>query len=147
VNAIRRSLPRTPLPHTVALLAVLALGGCGGGSGATAGVIVDVQERDFHISAPQHVHAGVVTLRVHNTGPDRHELIVARDDRALPMRSDGLTVDEEAVQHDEPGALEPAQAGALRDLHVDLHPGRYVLFCNMAGHYLGGMHASLVASQ
>jgi uncharacterized cupredoxin-like copper-binding protein len=25
-----------------------------------------------------------------------------------------------------------------------LAPGRYVLFCNMSGHYLGGMHRLLV---
>ena len=24
----------------------------------------------------------------------------------------------------------------------DLKPGRYVLWCNLEGHYLGGMHAS-----
>jgi uncharacterized cupredoxin-like copper-binding protein len=29
---------------------------------------------------------------------------------------------------------------------VKLRPGRYELFCNMAGHYLGGMRAQLVAS-
>jgi uncharacterized cupredoxin-like copper-binding protein len=92
------------------------------------------------------VHAGVVTLRVHNDGPDHHELLVARSAHTLPLRSDGLTVNEEAIQHDEPGALEPAEAGAVRQLRVTLTPGRYVLFCNMAGHYLGGMHATLLVT-
>jgi uncharacterized cupredoxin-like copper-binding protein len=31
-------------------------------------------------------------------------------------------------------------------LHLHLTPGRYVLFCNMAGHYLGGMHRTLVVA-
>jgi uncharacterized cupredoxin-like copper-binding protein len=30
---------------------------------------------------------------------------------------------------------------------VHLAPGRYVLFCNMTGHYMGGMHSTLVVSQ
>jgi uncharacterized cupredoxin-like copper-binding protein len=29
---------------------------------------------------------------------------------------------------------------------VKLRPGRYELFCNMAGHYLGGMRVQLVVS-
>jgi uncharacterized cupredoxin-like copper-binding protein len=29
---------------------------------------------------------------------------------------------------------------------LHLRPGRYELFCNMAGHYLGGMRAELVVT-
>ena len=60
------------------------------------------------------------------------------------MRSDGLTVDEESLQRREVGVLEPAEASAVRDLRVRLTPGRYVLFCNMSGHFIGGMHRVLV---
>ena len=34
--------------------------------------------------------------------------------------------------------------GAVRTLHLKLAPGRYIFFCNMAGHYLGGMHHEVV---
>ena len=34
--------------------------------------------------------------------------------------------------------------GSVRELHVRLTPGRYVLLCNMSGHYMGGMHRTLV---
>jgi uncharacterized cupredoxin-like copper-binding protein len=27
---------------------------------------------------------------------------------------------------------------------VTLKPGRYILFCNMAGHFMAGMHTELV---
>jgi hypothetical protein len=40
--------------------------------------LVSVTERDFSIKAPKVVRAGEVTLRVHNLGPDRHELIAVR---------------------------------------------------------------------
>ena len=104
--------------------------------------VVDVVERDFRISLSTHVvSAGEVVFRVENHGPDAHELIVVRERGALPLRSDGITVDEEAVAKQEPGSLEPAPAGADRELRVHLTRGRYVLFCNMYGHFMGGMHA------
>lgn len=104
-------------------------------------------ERDFHISAPATLESGQVRLRVHNLGPEAHELIVVRTsaERApLPLRADGLTIDEDAVSHATVGVLEPGHAGSVRELTVQLSPGRYEMFCNMSGHFLGGMHADLV---
>ena len=131
---------------------VLALAGCGG-SGAGAGArraapVLAVAERDFSISAPGSVRAGEYTLRVHNEGSTDHELIVVRDagGRMLPLRPDGLTVREEAIEHDEAGSLEPAAAGATRGLRLHLEPGRYTFFCNMEGHYMAGMHAEVDVS-
>ena len=131
----------------VAALAALIAVGCGGhGTAATGGTpIVNVGERDFAITAPTTVQAGQVIVRVSNKGPVGHELIVVRAPNAdLPMRSDGLTVDEARLQNSELGALEPIDAPATRDLAIHLTPGRYVLFCNMSGHYIGGMHRVLV---
>ncbi len=129
-----------------AALAGVLLAGCGG-TGPAAGSVVPVSEADFQIAGPTHLTAGEYTLRVHNEGPTEHELIVARSGgHALPLRSDGLTVSEEALQSREVGALEPGRPGAVRDLKVHLAPGRYVLFCNMEGHYMAGMHAELVVS-
>ena len=136
------------LAAALALAAMLLTSGCGGAASApVAGSVIAVAERDFHISAPTHLRAGPVVLRVHNVGPDQHELIVARlTGSGLPLRRDGLTIDEEALTRDEPGSLEPGQPGVTRDLAINLAPGRYVLFCNMEGHYLGGMHHEIVVS-
>ncbi|MEP6892504.1 MAG: hypothetical protein ABI927_01880 [Gaiellaceae bacterium] len=124
----------------------LTMAGCGSQLGAEGGVaVVHVTERDFAIRTTKQVSAGEVVLRVRNRGPGSHELLVVRvsgDD--LPFRSDGLTVDEDAVTKAEVGVLEPDHAGVVRDLRVHLMPGRYVLFCNMSGHFLGGMHSDLV---
>jgi uncharacterized cupredoxin-like copper-binding protein len=131
-----------------ACLAVgLSAAGCAGSHVlGVEGTIVQVSERDFAISAPRHVAAGPVTLRVANHGPDAHELIVVRTrDGRLPFRGDGLTVDEDAVEHSTLGALEPGEPGGIRELRLNLRPGRYVLFCNMSGHYLGGMQSVLEA--
>jgi uncharacterized cupredoxin-like copper-binding protein len=32
----------------------------------------------------------------------------------------------------------------VRGLVLRLRPGRYEIFCNMAGHYMSGMHAVLL---
>jgi uncharacterized cupredoxin-like copper-binding protein len=129
------------------VLLVLVAAGCGqaGSSATPRPSVIDVSERDFAVAAPKTLPAGDVVLRVHNKGPDAHELIVVRaPDARLPMRSDGLTVDEESLQRSEAGVLEPAEAPAVRDLPLHLTPGRYVLFCNMSGHFIGGMHRLLV---
>jgi uncharacterized cupredoxin-like copper-binding protein len=128
-----------------AALFAAVLSGCGGGQhSARGGLALTVTERDFAIRAPKRVSAGDVVFRVRNWGPDDHELIVVRADGALPIRRDGLTVDEGALEHSEVGALEPGEPGHSRELRVHLSPGRYVLFCNMAGHYFGGMRSVLV---
>jgi hypothetical protein len=138
--------PQRILPALLAclLLAGLALSGCGGGSEQPSGPTFSVTEKDFHITAPRRLPAGRVNLSVTNRGPDAHELIVARRGSGrLPLRSDGLTVDEEMIQYEEVDGLEPGEPGT-RQLSFRLTPGTYEVFCNMAGHYRGGMHRKFV---
>jgi uncharacterized cupredoxin-like copper-binding protein len=138
----------------VAGFALLALPGCSGRQSAQrdAGTPVTVAERDFRISVDgssvrQHVKSGDVRLAVRNRGPDTHELLLVRTNGSrLPLRADGLTVDEDAVKSATVATVEGHDAGTAEKLKVHLAPGRYELFCNMAGHYLGGMHAELVVS-
>jgi uncharacterized cupredoxin-like copper-binding protein len=59
------------------------------------------------------------------------------------LRRDGLTVDEAALEHRMVGVLEAGEPGADRRLVLRLRPGRYEFFCNMSGHYLGGMHRTV----
>ena len=133
------------------LLAALAAGlsACGAGHLLPAtGRVVDVSERDFSINvSTQHLAPGRVTFRVTNHGPDDHELIVIRErGTQLPLRTDGITVNEEQLTPETVGALEPGAPGAVRNLTVRLKKGRYVLLCNMSGHFMGGMHAVVVVS-
>jgi len=104
---------------------------------------VSVTIEDFRIKAPKHVRAGDVVFLVHNKGPDAHEFIVVRADESLPLRSDGVTADEDAFEKQTAGALEPGAPGEVRRLHVHLRPGLYELICNMSGHYLGGMRTQV----
>jgi uncharacterized cupredoxin-like copper-binding protein len=131
----------------ITLTAVLS--GCGGTAARTdGGQVVNVRERDFQISlSTTHVDAGDVVFRDHNAGPDAHELIVIRSDGGrLRLRADGMTVDEEGLEKLTVGALEPGAGGSTRELRVRLEPGTYTLLCNMYGHYMGGMHSTLVVA-
>lgn len=106
---------------------------------------MNVTEKDFHIDAPSTLAAGEVVFHVHNAGPDEHEFIVMHGAAAaLPLQNDGLTVDETAAKHRSAGELEPGAPGLTRTVRMKLAPGRYVFYCDMTGHFMGGMHTEVV---
>jgi uncharacterized cupredoxin-like copper-binding protein len=111
------------------------------------GTPVNVRLEDFKVREDAAVvPAGTVSFRILNQGPTTHEINVVRTDHApdkLPLQRDGLTVNEDA-----PGMkfLDDAEGLDIDDretLALDLAPGHYVLYCNLEGHYLGGMYAAL----
>ena len=113
------------------------------------GIPVNVRLEDFKVQQDAAVvPAGTVSFRILNQGPTSHEFIVVRTDRdpdKLPLQRDGLTVDEEG-----PGIDLLDEVGGLdiddrQTLDLRLTPGHYVLYCNLEGHYLGGMYATLTA--
>jgi uncharacterized cupredoxin-like copper-binding protein len=90
--------------------------------------------------------SGDVTLHLQNDGPSTHEFNVDRTDLDagnLPLRADGLSVDEKSPSLTRIGSIEIVEAGDAANLKVNLPPGHYVLYCNLEGHYLGSMHATL----
>jgi len=102
---------------------------------ATMGIDIDVAS----------VAAGAVTFQVTNaSATDIHEMLVAPivdETTQLPYSADEDRVDEEAA-HDmgEVSELEPGQSGSLT---INMKPGKYILFCNIPGHYVMGMWAIL----
>jgi len=132
-------------------LAALVIGGltaCGSGGAHADGTLVQVKEKDFRILlSRKRVPAGDVRFVVHNAGPDDHELIIVRARRrSLPLRNDGVTVSEQKLKPQTVATLEAAGPGAVRQVRVHLARGTYEVFCNMAGHYMGGMHAFFVVT-
>jgi uncharacterized cupredoxin-like copper-binding protein len=104
-----------------------------------------VRIKDFKIEpALPSIEEGRVTLSVWNDGPTTHEFVVARSDQPsdeLPLSADGIRMDEDAVTAvDE---LDEVGAKTRGNLSLSLSSGRYVFFCNLEGHYLAGMHASI----
>lgn len=85
--------------------------------------------------------AGLVTFTAKNEGATPHELVVIKSDLApdaLPVT--GGLVDESAV--DFIGEIEEFPAGESQTAAFELEAGKYVLICNVAGHYQLGMHAA-----
>ena len=111
------------------------------------GTLHDVLLEDFEVRQEATVvRAGTVSFRILNQGPTTHELIVVRTDRAsdkLPLQRDGLTVNEEARGIDLIDEAEGLDIDDRQTLVLRLAPGHYVLYCNLEGHYLGGMYAAL----
>lgn len=127
----------------------LVLVACLPADGGPTGQVFDVRIKDFKIfpssaSAPD----GLVTLNVSNKGPTTHEFVVVRTDLpddALPIGTDGLSVDEDGLEPvDE---IEGIEDGTSRQVTVRLEPGNYVFFCNFEGHYLAGMHADVEVTE
>jgi len=143
---LRRAARITPCLLACAFT-VFALSACSSEPTSATGEVVHVTVKDFHIQLSRtHVRAGEVRLVVENRGPDTHEVLVARTSEALPLRPDNITVDEDALEPVTLGDVEAESPGTVEVLRLKLRPGRYELFCNMAGHYLGGVRARLVVS-
>lgn len=128
--------------------ALIVLSACSGTAETSSGPAVDVTLRDFSIhSSLSTVNAGPIAFNVYNQGPATHEFVVVRTDLPadrLPIATDGLSVDEDALAR--VGEISDVNISTSEALDLRLPPGRYVFFCNLEGHYLGGMHLAFVVS-
>ena len=94
------------------------------------------------------VPAGKVTFVVTNDSHDIiHEIIVSAlpaGATELPYLADEIRVDEDkAVSLGEVSELDPGKGGSLT---VDLAAGTYILYCNIPGHFVGGMWTVLTVT-
>jgi uncharacterized cupredoxin-like copper-binding protein len=118
-----------------AVVAVPALG-FAASSGATSKVVL----REWAlVPSPATAAAGSITFTVRNRGKTRHEFVVLRTNVAadkLPVKNGRAS---EKGQKGEIGNLAP---GATKRLTLTLAKGKYVLICNLSGHYQAGQHAA-----
>jgi uncharacterized cupredoxin-like copper-binding protein len=88
----------------------------------------------------QSAKTGKVTFRIRNTGKKIHEFVIIQTDRAanaLPKKSKDRISEDGTVA--EAPDIKPGKSATL---HANLKAGRYVVVCNLPGHYKGGMRAS-----
>ena len=131
----------------LSLLAALTVGL--GAAGATPGrsqapskVGVVLSEWKLVPSATA-LRAGKVTFRVRNDGAIEHELVVLRTDshhHALKVKK------AVAVETGKLGEIPKIVPGQELSLTLSLKPGKYVLICNLLGHYKAGQFAALRVS-
>ena len=105
------------------------------------GIYVDISDFKVATDHPS-IAAGHVVVGIRNHASMLHELKVIKTDLApdqLPI--DGATA--KAKEDGKVGELTNIAAGASRKLVLELTPGKYVLICNIAGHYQLGMRVGL----
>ena len=129
----------------VAVLAILASSACAAAGPADTSevpsIYVDISDYKIVTDHPT-IAGGHVVVGIRNHAAMAHELKVIKTDLA----PDQLPVDSATAKANEDGKvgeLLNIAAGASRKLVLELTPGKYVLICNIAGHYQLGMRVGL----
>lgn len=105
------------------------------------GIEGDMSKAKMGVNAnPKTVRRGTVTFKVTNLASQIiHEVIVARlnGEQKLPYDEATQRVDESALQNfGSVNEIDPSKSAALT---LELKPGKYLLYCNLPGHYMAGM--------
>jgi len=102
---------------------------------------VSVQMAEFSMTPAVDAAGGGITFRVANDGAVPHEFVVLRSDLAAAALPQAAGVVDES-QVDVVGRVDQWPGGETRDATFTLTPGRYILICNLPGHYQLGMSAA-----
>jgi uncharacterized cupredoxin-like copper-binding protein len=102
---------------------------------------------DFFTPQDATAKAGSVTISTPNSGQLVHEMVLAKtqtDPSQLPTTSDG-GVDEAKLESagQDAGEIADVAPGGTKKGTFKLTPGRYVMFCNVPGHYAAGMYGTI----
>jgi uncharacterized cupredoxin-like copper-binding protein len=150
-------MSRTRAPAAACLLVVIA--GCGGGAdrsaavsaqstAAAAGTMARPSDRRIAVRAKEYsfaphaiaAKAGKLKITLRNNGRVEHELILLRTNRAPgSLRVEHGRVSEAASV----GEISDTRAGKIASHTFKLKPGRYLMVCNVRGHYQQGMRGRL----
>ena len=98
--------------------------------------LVKVQLKEFKVlSSPTTAKGGVVSFSVKNIGTIGHELVVLKTNvPPAKLRTKGA----KAVEIGRVGIVGPLKPGISKSLNLTLKAGKYVLLCNLPGHYKAG---------
>lgn len=95
------------------------------------------------------VKAGPVTFEVTNSSKNKaHEIIIVKTDMTFdqfPMKDNGTRVDEDKLEGME--EFGDVEEGETNSWTTELTPGRYVLFCNLRGHFPAGMRTTFMVTE
>ena len=126
----------------VAAAAVLVVAaGVSAAWAATTKTVVKVTLKEFKVlPTPTSARPGPVAFSIRNTGTLTHELVVLKTNIApakLPVKG------SKAVEVGRVGKV-AVRAGKTGALTLSLKAGKYVLLCNVAGHYQAGQRIGFV---
>jgi uncharacterized cupredoxin-like copper-binding protein len=119
---------------------VVAVTSAVGALAATSKATVNVAEKEFTLTpVPRSAKPGKVTFVVKNVGKLDHEFVVIKTNRPpgkLPIKG------AKASEAGRIGKIPPFKPGQTKRITLALKPGKYVLLCNVAGHYQAGQHSA-----
>ena len=113
----------------------------GSGGSTAAARTVSVELGDMYVKpSMSSISAGEVTFTARNMGKVEHELMV----EPAPIKFDapGKPTEDAAT-----GMIEDMAPGAQGKMTMHLKPGRYVLFCNVPGHYAAGQRTTFTVTE
>jgi uncharacterized cupredoxin-like copper-binding protein len=119
-----------------------------GGGGKT----VEIKMGDFFFDPKDaSAQSGPTVIEAPNEGAVEHELVVFKtnmDPAKLPTEANG-EVDEEKMDEiaEEAGEIADVEAGETKSENFKLSPGKYVMFCNLPGHYAQGMYGTITVTK
>lgn len=87
------------------------------------------------------VKSGSVKVTADNVGAVPHEVVFLKTDTPAGQLK---VTNGEVSEKDSVGDVADIAGGKSKTGTLDLKPGKYVLVCNIAGHYEQGMYTSLV---
>ncbi len=141
------------LAASVLATAAMSMGACGGDDNASStpsattsstdqtAVKASLGEYFIKLDTPS-VPAGSVRFDVSNDGKLEHEFVVIKTNLApgkLPTK--GGEAKEDVGPS--PGEIPSVKPGQKKTLDVTLKPGKYVIICNLPGHYKAGQYIGL----
>jgi uncharacterized cupredoxin-like copper-binding protein len=122
-------------------VSLVSLAGCG----APGPINVTMSDYAFKLSGNT-AKEGKVTFKIVNSGAVTHEMVVEKTDLSadkLPQSADGTIDEEKLTSMGEQGDIE---TGKTVDLTLDMHPGTYMIICNLPGHFKNGMYTTLTVT-
>jgi len=155
------------LAGPLALLGIVGLvaTGCGGGNdtttvteteaaagGAEGGNALELKMDDYFFDPKNgSAAAGPTTIEAPNEGSVEHELVVFKtnmDPAELPTEANG-DVNEEKMDKvaESAGEVPDVEPGESKSGSFELTPGKYVIFCNLPGHYAQGMYGTITVTE
>ena len=110
---------------------------------SSSGTSVSVTEKEFKVTpSVKSVKAGSVTFKIKNRGLLDHTFAIVKTSIAaskLPVKNDRVTL--KPIK--DVGPFKPGKGGTLT---LNLKPGKYVLYCNIKGHYKGGQRIAFTVT-
>ncbi len=118
------------------------------GNGSSSSKTLEIKMGDYFFDPSNgSTQASPTTIEAPNEGSVEHELVVFKTNMnpaKLPTEASG-EVDEEKLDEiaEEAGEIADVEAGDTKAEDFKLTPGKYVIFCNLPGHYAQGMYGTL----